>query len=176
MTGQELSFNAKSEKRRRCSPLAVSANGQPSCKWISIPGRTVDIGGRKLYLNCAGKGSPTVVLVAGGDAFSIDWALVQPKVAEKYAGLLSMIGQGWDGVTRAPQTKLSSNPSPISMRCCMPPKKSRRSRWLARRLEEFSSSSFTGRFPTEVAGLVFTNSSNQVGMKVKKTKLDSCNA
>jgi hypothetical protein len=47
------------------------------------PGRMVDIGGRKLHLNCTGNGSPTVVLVAGGGAYSIDWALVQIAVAEK---------------------------------------------------------------------------------------------
>src|SRR5436190_24337694 len=45
------------------------------------PGRLVDIGGRKLHLNCSGRGAPTVILVAGGAAFAIDWALVQPKVA-----------------------------------------------------------------------------------------------
>jgi hypothetical protein len=45
------------------------------------PGRLVEVGGRRLHLYCTGKGSPTVVLVAGGDAFSIDWALVQPRVA-----------------------------------------------------------------------------------------------
>ena len=45
------------------------------------PGRLIDIGGRKLHLHCAGKGSPTVILMAGGGAFSIDWALVQPRVA-----------------------------------------------------------------------------------------------
>ena len=38
-------------------------------------GHMVDIGGRKLYLLCSGTGSPTVVLVAGGGAYSIDWAL-----------------------------------------------------------------------------------------------------
>src|SRR5215472_10296542 len=46
------------------------------------PGRMVDIGGRSLHLNCAGKGTPIVILMAGGGAFSIDWALVQPKIAE----------------------------------------------------------------------------------------------
>src|SRR5207245_5039100 len=46
------------------------------------PGRLVDIGGRKLHLQCSGKGSPTVILMAGGGAYSIDWALVQPKVAK----------------------------------------------------------------------------------------------
>ena len=51
-------------------------------------GRMVDIGGRRLHLNCGGKGSPTVLLMAGGGAFSIDWALVQPKVAESTRVLL----------------------------------------------------------------------------------------
>jgi len=35
--------------------------------------------GRKLHLHCSGRGTPTVILVAGGGAFSIDWALVQPR-------------------------------------------------------------------------------------------------
>ncbi len=46
------------------------------------PGRLIDVGGRKLHLHCSGKGSPTVILMAGGGAFSVDWALVQPRVAE----------------------------------------------------------------------------------------------
>jgi hypothetical protein len=46
------------------------------------PGRLIDIGRRKLHLYCTGEGTPTVILMAGGGAFSIDWALVQPKVAE----------------------------------------------------------------------------------------------
>jgi pimeloyl-ACP methyl ester carboxylesterase len=45
------------------------------------PGRLVDIGGRRLHLDCRGRGSPTVILEAGGGAFSIDWALTQPRVA-----------------------------------------------------------------------------------------------
>jgi pimeloyl-ACP methyl ester carboxylesterase len=46
------------------------------------PGRLVDIGGRRLHLNCSGQGSPTVVFENGGGAFSIDWALVQPAIAK----------------------------------------------------------------------------------------------
>jgi pimeloyl-ACP methyl ester carboxylesterase len=48
----------------------------------SPPGRLVDIGGRRLHLNCTGQGSPTVVFENGGGAFSIDWALVQPAIAK----------------------------------------------------------------------------------------------
>jgi len=53
----------------------------PTAREYPPPGKRIDIGGRKLHLYCTGTGSPTVILVAGGGAFSIDWALVQPKVA-----------------------------------------------------------------------------------------------
>jgi len=44
-------------------------------------GRMVDIGGRKLHLNCTGGGSPTVILEAGLGDSSLVWTLVQPKLA-----------------------------------------------------------------------------------------------
>ena len=45
------------------------------------PGQLVDAGGVKLHMNCAGTGSPTVVLEAGFPGSSLDWSLVQPAVA-----------------------------------------------------------------------------------------------
>jgi len=48
----------------------------------TAPGRLVDLGGRKLHLNCTGSGSPAVIAESGSGAFSIDWALVQPEVAK----------------------------------------------------------------------------------------------
>ncbi len=47
----------------------------------SPPGRLVDVGGRRLHLNCSGEGSPTVVLEGGAGDFSLVWGLVQPRVA-----------------------------------------------------------------------------------------------
>ena len=44
-------------------------------------GRLVDIGGRRLHLNCQGAGSPTVITESGSSSFSIEWALVQEQVA-----------------------------------------------------------------------------------------------
>jgi pimeloyl-ACP methyl ester carboxylesterase len=45
----------------------------------------VDIGGRSLFLNCVGRGSPTVILEAGypgdGSEFSTTWDEVQPEAA-----------------------------------------------------------------------------------------------
>jgi pimeloyl-ACP methyl ester carboxylesterase len=46
------------------------------------PGKLVDIGGRKLHVNCTGDGAPTVILEAGASAFAIDWSLVQPEIAK----------------------------------------------------------------------------------------------
>src|SRR5882757_9267605 len=63
--------------------LALAVEAPPrEPQQYSPPGRLIDIGGRRLHLYCAGKGSPTVILMAGGGAFSIDWALVQSKVAQ----------------------------------------------------------------------------------------------
>ncbi len=45
------------------------------------PGKLVDIGGRRLHVNCTGTGGPTVVLEAGASAFAIDFSLVQPEIA-----------------------------------------------------------------------------------------------
>src|SRR5262245_18520359 len=46
------------------------------------PGKLIDIGGRRLHINCAGEGSPAVVMETGASAFSLDWSLVQPEVAK----------------------------------------------------------------------------------------------
>ncbi len=44
-------------------------------------GQLVDIGGRRLHLHCTGSGAPTVIVESGSSSFSIEWALVQEKVA-----------------------------------------------------------------------------------------------
>jgi pimeloyl-ACP methyl ester carboxylesterase len=43
----------------------------------------VDLGDRKLHLNCTGSGSPAVIVENGSGGFSVEWALVQPKVAKR---------------------------------------------------------------------------------------------
>jgi hypothetical protein len=43
-------------------------------------GKLVDLGGHRLHVNCAGKGSPTVVVENGLGDFSLDWTLVQARV------------------------------------------------------------------------------------------------
>jgi pimeloyl-ACP methyl ester carboxylesterase len=71
------------------SALAVGCGGQEKAKTqrtaaapvISGSGRLVAIGGgRSLYLDCVGSGSPTVVLEAGFGGSTGNWTDVQPKL------------------------------------------------------------------------------------------------
>jgi pimeloyl-ACP methyl ester carboxylesterase len=71
------------------------------------PGQLVEVGGHKMHIRCVGpaNGSPTVILEAGGGAFSSDWSRVQgilsadvPVCAYDRAGL------GWSEPGPAPRT------------------------------------------------------------------------
>jgi pimeloyl-ACP methyl ester carboxylesterase len=44
-------------------------------------GRIIDIGGRGLYLQCQGSGSPVVILQAGAGNGAVGWKQVQPSIA-----------------------------------------------------------------------------------------------
>ena len=86
--------------------MAVSATAQtPSTPPLPPPGRLVDIGGWKLHLNCTGEARPaqaTVVLESGAGDCSVEWSLVQPKVAA-FARVCSYDRAG-DGWSRWPRT------------------------------------------------------------------------
>ena len=46
------------------------------------PGKLVDIGGRRIQIDCRGEGSPTVVLVSGLDTFgALSWTAVHDSIA-----------------------------------------------------------------------------------------------
>jgi pimeloyl-ACP methyl ester carboxylesterase len=48
-----------------------------------VLGQLVDVGGRKIQIDCRGKGSPTVVLESGIDNFgSLNWAAVHDEIAQ----------------------------------------------------------------------------------------------
>jgi pimeloyl-ACP methyl ester carboxylesterase len=47
----------------------------------SAAGRTYDVGGHRLYLECTGTGSPTVVLASGYGSHTPSWAWIAPQVA-----------------------------------------------------------------------------------------------
>lgn len=98
--------------------LAVSALGgayetyaettDPSA--AEMPGRLVDIGGRKLHISCTGSGSPTVVLEAGlGEASPIMAAWIAPDVATSTrVCVFDRAGRGWSESAPGPQDGLEA--------------------------------------------------------------------
>jgi pimeloyl-ACP methyl ester carboxylesterase len=68
---------------------------------MAMPGRLVDVGGRRLHLFCSGSGGPTVLLQ--GAPLAIDWYLVQPEIARtrRVCGA-DPAGAGWSDPSGRP--------------------------------------------------------------------------
>jgi pimeloyl-ACP methyl ester carboxylesterase len=141
------------------TPQKYLSQGYPA------PGRLIDISGRKLHLYCTGKGTPTVVLMAGGGAFSIDWALVQPRVAEDTRVCsYDRAGLAWSDPGPADETveqtisdlhtllKTGEEKGPYLL--------------VGASVGGIYIQAYQRAFPEEVAGLVFSNSSNRIGRLV----------
>jgi pimeloyl-ACP methyl ester carboxylesterase len=59
-------------------------------------GELVDMDGHSLHINCVGEGSPTVILESGLGATSVDWANIQPEVANTTrVCAYDRAGSGW---------------------------------------------------------------------------------
>ncbi len=130
------------------------------------PGRMVDIGGRSLHLNCEGKGSPTVILMAGGGAFSIDWALVQPRVAESTRVCsYDRAGVGWSDPGPAEDTVQET----VSDLHALLQASDERGPYVlvGASIGGIFIQAYQRTFPKDIAALVFSNSSNRIGFQVK---------
>jgi pimeloyl-ACP methyl ester carboxylesterase len=71
------------------------------------PGILVDVGGHKLHIRCIGPatGGPTVILEAGGGAFSSVWAPLQDLLAPRVRTCAyDRAGSGWSEPGPAPRT------------------------------------------------------------------------
>jgi pimeloyl-ACP methyl ester carboxylesterase len=72
---------------------------------VPPPGRLIDVGGFKLHLNCAGHGSPAVVMDAALGGSSISWSLIQPAIARvTRACSYDRAGFGWSEAGPMPRT------------------------------------------------------------------------
>lgn len=160
----KIVFTRKS--RKYSEPLRWPGSSQASLKPYPPPGRLIEIGRRKLHLYCTGKGSPTVILMAGGGAFSIDWALVQPKIAENTRVCsYDRAGLAWSGpgpeddiVGRTVSDlhallQASGEPGPYVL--------------VGASIAGIFIQAYQRAFPADVVSLVFTNSSNRIGFQVK---------
>ncbi len=129
------------------------------------PGRLIDIGGRKLHLHCTGNGSPAVILMAGGGAFSIDWSLVQPKVAQDTRVCsYDRAGLAWSDPGPADETVEQT----VSDLHALLRNAGEKGPYLlvGASVGGIYIQAYQREFPKEVAGLVFSNSSNRIGRLV----------
>ena len=73
-------------------------------KAYPMPGQLIDVGGHGLHLNCAGSGSPTVVLEAGGGGMSSHFGWIAPAVArDTRVCVYDRAGRGWSEPADTPQ-------------------------------------------------------------------------
>jgi pimeloyl-ACP methyl ester carboxylesterase len=69
-----------------------------------MPGRLVDVGGRRLHLSCTGAGAPTVVLLPGAGEVSPGWGWIAPSVARNTRVCVwDRAGRGWSDDASGPQ-------------------------------------------------------------------------
>jgi pimeloyl-ACP methyl ester carboxylesterase len=70
-------------------------------------GRSVDVGGYRLNINCNGQGSPTVILESALGVPAVGWQSVQPEIA-KFAHVCSYdrAGYGWSDPGPQPRTSM----------------------------------------------------------------------
>jgi pimeloyl-ACP methyl ester carboxylesterase len=145
--------------------LTVVMHGQSPNNYPA-PGRLVDIGGRKLHINCTGAGSPTVVLEGGGGAFAIDWTLVQPRVAESTRVCsYDRAGLGWSdpGPSHEAVEQIVSDLHGLLQKAG----ENKPYVLVGASIGGIYIRAYQRTYPNEVGALVFTNSANRVGLVTK---------
>jgi pimeloyl-ACP methyl ester carboxylesterase len=74
-------------------------------RFNAMGGKLVDLGGRKMHINCSGESSPTVILNSGLGDSSLSWHKVQPEIA-KFTRVCSYdrAGLGYSDPSSRPRT------------------------------------------------------------------------
>ncbi len=124
-----------------------------------VPGRLVDVGGYRLHLDCAGTGSPTVVLLNGLGETSPQWARIRPVIATSTrVCAYDRAGQGWseDSPNPADATNAATDlhalltaagePGPYVL--------------AGHSSGGIHALAFTDRYPSDVAGMVLIDSAS----------------
>jgi pimeloyl-ACP methyl ester carboxylesterase len=124
------------------------------------PGRLVDIGGRRIQLDCRGAGTPVVVFESGLDTLgSLSWARVEGEAAETTrACAYSRAGLMWSDPAGRPFTSLNAAEDlhkALAAAGERPPYV-----LVGHSLGGPYALVFTGRYGADVAGLVFVDASH----------------
>jgi pimeloyl-ACP methyl ester carboxylesterase len=94
-----------------CAVIALAAVGgavgtvrAAAAPGVPAAGQLYDVGGRELYLECTGTGSPTVVLNSGAGEHTPSWAWIAPAVAQDTRVCsYDRAGLGWSDPAPHPQ-------------------------------------------------------------------------
>jgi pimeloyl-ACP methyl ester carboxylesterase len=139
---------------------AARAETVPGSGAYPPTGKLVDIGGYKLHINATGKGSPTVVLIAGAGDFSFDWSLVQPEVS-RFARVASYdrAGMAWSDPGPTPRTMAQEayELHLLLMKAAIPPPYV----LVGHSVGGLIARVYASQYPQEVAGMVLVDSTHE---------------
>lgn len=122
-------------------------------------GQAIDVGGRTMNLYCSGEGSPTVVLETGGNSPGYGWMPTQAKLATfTRACWYDRAGIGWSDPPRGPRTSATviGDLHEVLRRAGVAPPYV----LVGASIGGEYARVYTSRYPQDVAGLVFVDSSH----------------
>ena len=122
-------------------------------------GKLVDVGGYRVHLYCTGTGSPTVVIVGAG--FSFNWGLVQPEVA-KFTQVCSYDHSGIGWSESGPKDSCSLRVTEVHTALKNAGIKGPYV-LVGHSLGALVARLYAGRYPDEVAGMVFVDHAGVFG-------------
>lgn len=131
----------------------ASASGVPAA------GQTYDVGGHRLYLECSGAGSPTVVLTSGFGEHTPSWAWITPAVArDTRVCAYDRAGQGRSDPAALPQdgSRLATDLHTLLAKAHVPGPYV----LVGHSVGGTYDLVFAARYPNEVAGMVLLDSSS----------------
>jgi pimeloyl-ACP methyl ester carboxylesterase len=143
-----------------CGAFYQLAAGHRDRQLFPQSGRSADVGGFSLNINCTGQGSPTVILDGGLGVPAIGWNLVQPDVA-KFARVCSYdrAGYGWSAPGPFPRTsvEIAKELHELLERSDVPPPYV----LVGHSFGGYNVRVFNGLYPGEILGMVLVDSSHE---------------
>jgi pimeloyl-ACP methyl ester carboxylesterase len=119
-------------------------------------GRSIDIGGRSLNIDCAGSGSPTVIFETGAPRPGYSWVFIQGETVKfTRACWYDRAGFGWSDLGPYPRTSDASarDLHALLQRASISPPYV----LVPETLAVFDARVYTGLYPAEVAGMVMVD-------------------
>jgi pimeloyl-ACP methyl ester carboxylesterase len=128
-------------------------------RFNQMPGKLIDVGGRKMHILCTGEGSPVVVLDSGlGDTY-VSWRKVQPEIA-KFTRVCSYdrAGLGYSEPSSQPRTSkvIAEELHALLHAAAIPPPYV----LVGHSMGGYDVRLFAGLYRNEVAGMVLIDSSH----------------